>query len=611
NLMDYANGTELWKYQWDLIHNPETILLGFMQDESEGAKEATPLLNVAWTKASVPDGLFLSPGGMPICLTGLTELALLKSAESGIDSRTVLKSVLYGFVKGEQRYFANFNGGRFTGYFQEGTTSENDVYTDTEGVTKKLVQSGRYDIILLGIDGEAPSIRQVDNNLWYDQPDWRNYTAQGSQLAIIDDYTFMPCGNLLRQYKDSPLMESHVLKTAILNNPCVLEGPMLHFADYQIESQWMKEFNQVFGLAANVAFFPAAVDVLFPIIVEKMGEEAGRRFLTGALIDLSANLIANQILGLENIGGEIIPDLVVAGLRDVFVNKSQVGQFILNCGIGINLETIGKIRNSKSGEEQFRLYRDLGIECLIPAVMGVVANKLAAKIANNPRTMSKSFQYLVDKAKLDETYIGTVLYDCLKLDVVLSSRNLVTKNLYKSILSTEFGAKAMDLLIEAQIDIATISGKNFQRLSNILAKFGTGQDDALLKILKETRDFNRMFTYLDNIVKDADDYVSDLAKIQANEMFKKSVTINGKVTTFADFFENTGGVYKYYCKIEGNLKYFVKMEKGTDGMVIIKEVGENAVNLSFTTFANWFKEKGKLWIDSMLDSDIKDANSDE
>ena len=26
-----------WKYQWDLIHNPETILLGFMQNEEEGA----------------------------------------------------------------------------------------------------------------------------------------------------------------------------------------------------------------------------------------------------------------------------------------------------------------------------------------------------------------------------------------------------------------------------------------------------------------------------------------------------------------------------------------------------------------------------------------------
>ncbi len=35
--MDYANGEELWKYQWDLIHDPETILLGFMQNEEEGA----------------------------------------------------------------------------------------------------------------------------------------------------------------------------------------------------------------------------------------------------------------------------------------------------------------------------------------------------------------------------------------------------------------------------------------------------------------------------------------------------------------------------------------------------------------------------------------------
>lgn len=36
NLMDYANGTELWKYQWDLIHDPEGILFGAL-DEEEGA----------------------------------------------------------------------------------------------------------------------------------------------------------------------------------------------------------------------------------------------------------------------------------------------------------------------------------------------------------------------------------------------------------------------------------------------------------------------------------------------------------------------------------------------------------------------------------------------
>jgi uncharacterized cysteine cluster protein YcgN (CxxCxxCC family) len=36
NLMDYAGGTDLWKYQWDLIHNPESILFAWGQDEEEG-----------------------------------------------------------------------------------------------------------------------------------------------------------------------------------------------------------------------------------------------------------------------------------------------------------------------------------------------------------------------------------------------------------------------------------------------------------------------------------------------------------------------------------------------------------------------------------------------
>ena len=37
NLMDYAGGVELWKHQWDLIHNPEKILFSWAQDEEEGA----------------------------------------------------------------------------------------------------------------------------------------------------------------------------------------------------------------------------------------------------------------------------------------------------------------------------------------------------------------------------------------------------------------------------------------------------------------------------------------------------------------------------------------------------------------------------------------------
>ncbi len=40
NLMDYSNGTELKKYQWDLIHDPESMN-GWMQDDSESASIPT------------------------------------------------------------------------------------------------------------------------------------------------------------------------------------------------------------------------------------------------------------------------------------------------------------------------------------------------------------------------------------------------------------------------------------------------------------------------------------------------------------------------------------------------------------------------------------------
>ena len=43
--MDYGEpqGTKLWKYQWDLIHNPESILFAWTQGEEEGAYSWTPV----------------------------------------------------------------------------------------------------------------------------------------------------------------------------------------------------------------------------------------------------------------------------------------------------------------------------------------------------------------------------------------------------------------------------------------------------------------------------------------------------------------------------------------------------------------------------------------
>nr|WP_321450585.1 fibronectin type III domain-containing protein [uncultured Carboxylicivirga sp.] len=43
NLMDYSGGTELWKYQWDLIHNPEKITLAWNIDSDEEAATIYPI----------------------------------------------------------------------------------------------------------------------------------------------------------------------------------------------------------------------------------------------------------------------------------------------------------------------------------------------------------------------------------------------------------------------------------------------------------------------------------------------------------------------------------------------------------------------------------------
>ncbi|SDD28409.1 hypothetical protein [Williamwhitmania taraxaci] len=41
NLMDYTGTTDLWKHQWDLIHDPKTMLFAWAQDEKEAAMIAS------------------------------------------------------------------------------------------------------------------------------------------------------------------------------------------------------------------------------------------------------------------------------------------------------------------------------------------------------------------------------------------------------------------------------------------------------------------------------------------------------------------------------------------------------------------------------------------
>jgi hypothetical protein len=106
----------------------------------------------------------------------------------------------------------------------------------------------------------------------------------------------------------------------------------------------------------------------------------------------------------------------------------------------------------------------------------------------------------------------------------------------------------------------------------VLNKFGDAQNEALLNVLKNTRDFNRMFIFLDNMVNSVDEYVDVLSKIQSDKMFKKTIQIWPKTLSVENFLESTAGNSKYYFMVENGIKYFAKMVED-EGLLLFWKVG--------------------------------------
>ncbi|HEY9488808.1 MAG TPA: hypothetical protein VIQ51_10770, partial [Chryseosolibacter sp.] len=73
NVMDYSKGTALYKYQWDYIHEPQTVM-GLFEGDEEG--ESVVVTNMSQLKAFAnTDGsfTFLAPTGIPFTLPASTQ----------------------------------------------------------------------------------------------------------------------------------------------------------------------------------------------------------------------------------------------------------------------------------------------------------------------------------------------------------------------------------------------------------------------------------------------------------------------------------------------------------------------------------------------------------
>jgi len=97
----------------------------------------------------------------------------------------------------------------------------------------------------------------------------------------------MSCGHLLRDYAESPIMDSRILRTAIYKDPCLLEHPFVPMGEgLGYETEFMKGLNTMVGAGLAAAFFPAAVEiVLVPILEQSLPAivNEGGSFFTGYL----------------------------------------------------------------------------------------------------------------------------------------------------------------------------------------------------------------------------------------------------------------------------------------------------------------------------------------
>ncbi len=131
NLMDYSGGTQLVKYQWDLLHDPRTMVAKWMQDEEEGEAVIPTMdfidfteLGIDFTsfKGDIPGTLtFMTPGNHPITLPNTFKFCFSgTTSNSDLDSSIPI-GVLTGFKdESDITYVGSFKKSEdnwsFTGY---------------------------------------------------------------------------------------------------------------------------------------------------------------------------------------------------------------------------------------------------------------------------------------------------------------------------------------------------------------------------------------------------------------------------------------------------------------------------------------------------------------
>lgn len=123
NLMDYAQGTKLWKPQWDNIHDPE-FTTGLWDSMEDGASMSSANLSCIADNSTYLGKVFLDPSGKAIDIGTATPYAFFNASEK-VDS---LIGRLAAFKLNDKVYKAYHNKNGFAGYYAPSENPLDKIY---------------------------------------------------------------------------------------------------------------------------------------------------------------------------------------------------------------------------------------------------------------------------------------------------------------------------------------------------------------------------------------------------------------------------------------------------------------------------------------------------
>ena len=366
NLMDYAAGIHLHKYQWDLIHEPDRDW-GIFNSDEEGAGETGVIVRNFIYGGNIYYE-YTGTAADYTCLTPAGELyAIPKNAVAAFHPafNEWPAGSLVGYKIDQVTYYGWRKDGNFMGYAKakDGVISLGpDEYVASSAVNRDSVYAGLVDSVCrVGILlGPMPStaVYTLENPL----PPVEVLPIEHFHLIETSIYLSLECLSdtaLCRlQYADHSYLHpesNDVVSRYVKQNPCLI-GTLTHFdfEPYTTQSEWMRGFNRVFGSLLAFAAAPVAAEALGPYLVQ-----FGRERIAEAAVGLTADLLLQATIKYWFPPGEPVTvlesfqglDIYQAGASSIeaMISSSGWQGLIVSAGMSCAVDgftTQGELRDS-------------------------------------------------------------------------------------------------------------------------------------------------------------------------------------------------------------------------------------------------------------------------